>query len=89
MEIKIEGMKWDEYKNKAILVREIAKGSTIAVLEDSKSYTLAAGVGLMQGLKYNGSFKRGIKAGTATMGAMVGVNIIQNIVVNLDEIKKA
>lgn len=87
--MEIRGLKMDKYKGKVNLVGQIVKQSTRVMLEDGKTYSLAVGVGLVQGLKYNGSFKRGAKAGVATMGVMVGANIIQNIVINLDEIKKA
>lgn len=87
--MEIRGFKMDKYKGKVNLISHIAKASTRTVLEDSKTYGLAIGVGLMQGLKYNGSFIRGSKAGIATVGVMVGANIVQNVVINLDEIKKA
>jgi hypothetical protein len=87
--MEIRGLKMDKYKGKAELIGKIAKRSTRVMLEDGKTYSLAVGIGLVQGLKYNGSFKRGAKAGAATMGVMVGANIIQNIVINLDEIKRA
>lgn len=81
--------KMEKYKGKAMIIGEIVGKSTKVVLEDSKTYGLAVGVGLMQGLKYNGSIKRGTKAGLATVGAMVGANIIQNVVINIEAIKKA
>lgn len=84
--VRVEGNK---LQRQAMIIKEITIGSVKLVVEDERSYALAGTVGLIQGLKYNGSVKRGIKAGTATMGVMVGVNIIRNIVGNYEEIKNA
>jgi hypothetical protein len=87
--MEIKGLKMEKYKGKVEIINRIVKNSTRVMLEDSRTYTMAVGVGLWQGLKYNGSFKRGAKAGAATVSVMVGANIIQNIIINLDEIKNA
>jgi hypothetical protein len=84
--INVEGNK---IKRQATVIKEIALSSARVILEDEKVYALAGTVGLMQGLKYNGSFKRGVKGGLATMGVMVGANVIRNMVSNLDVIKDA
>lgn len=89
MAVEIRGLKLDGYKGKVDLIGKIVNDSTRVIMEDSRTYTLAIGVGLVHGLKYNGSFKRGVKAGASTVGAMVGANIIQNVVLNLEEIKEA
>jgi hypothetical protein len=68
-------------------IKDIALASAKIVLEDSKVYTIAGAVGLYQGLKYNGNVGRGMKAGVATIGVMIGANIVQNLVSNIDEIK--
>lgn len=52
--------------------------------------TLAAsvGVGAYQGLKYNGSVERGVKAGLSYLGIMGTLNGVVNVVTNWDEITK-
>lgn len=82
-------LKGNKLQRQATLIKEIVVSSARVVLEDEKTYALAGTIGLMQGLKYNGSFKRGIKGGLATMGVMVGANAVRNIVSNIDEIKNA
>lgn len=79
----------NKLKRQATIIKEIAYVSTKAVLEDSRAYTVAGSIGLMQGLKYNGSFKRGTKAGLATMGVVIGAQIAQNLVKNIEVIKNA
>lgn len=87
--MEFKKMKMEKFDGKLRIIKGIAVQSTKAILEDSKAYTLAGGVGLYQGLKYNGNMARGMKAGLATMGVLIGSNIVQNIVHNLEEIKKA
>lgn len=89
MEVKIKGIGFEEYEGKVKVINHIIRSSTKLVMEDSSTYGLAIGVGLTQGLKYNGSFKRGAKAGMATVGVLIGGTVIQNVVINLEEIKKA
>jgi hypothetical protein len=48
----------------------------------------AASIGLMQGLKYNGSFKRGIKGGLVTLGVFMVANGVYNVVSFWDKIKE-
>lgn len=86
-EINLEGK--NKLQRQATVIKEIALSSAKVILEDEKVYALAGTVGLVQGLKYNGSFKRGAKAGLATMGVMIGANIVRNIVSNIDVIKEA
>lgn len=81
--------KEEKIRRKAKVIGEISKKSAMSVLEDPSTYTYAAAIGLFQGLKYRGSISQGIKAGVATIGVFVGANVIQNIVNNRDEIKKA
>lgn len=87
--IKEYNLKGNKIQRQAQLIFNIAKESSKVVLEDDKVYVLAGTIGLVQGLKYNGSFIRGTRAGVATMGAVIGTNIVRNIVVNIDEIKNA
>lgn len=86
---KTINVKGNKLQRQATIIKEIAIGSAKLVLEDERSYALAGTVGLIQGLKYNGSLNRGVKAGVSTMGVMVGVNIVRNIVGNFEGIKNA
>lgn len=45
-----------------------------------------AGVGLVQGMKYNGSIERGIKAGLGYVASMGAINGVVNVVKNWDVI---
>jgi exosortase/archaeosortase len=86
---KTVNVKGNKIQRQGTIIKEIVIGSAKLVLEDEKSYALAGTVGLIQGLKYNGSLNRGIKAGVATISVMVGANIIRNIVGNIEQIKNA
>lgn len=83
---KIKGMK---RKRKVLVIKEIVVGSTIHLLEDGRVHGLAIGIGLQQGLKYNGNLKNGVKGALATYGAMIVANSVQNVIHNIDVIKKA
>jgi len=48
---------------------------------------LAACIGLAQGLKYNGSIKRGVVGAAATIGAIGLANGISNVIKHWDTIK--
>lgn len=74
-------------KRKAEIVGRIAMNSAMSQLSEGSTYSWALGAGLIQGLKYNGSLKRGIKAGLATMGVVVAANVVRNIALNWDTIK--
>lgn len=82
-------MKKERLGRKADKVKEIAKDSVIAVLRDENVHLISAGVGLMQGLKYSGNLKRGIKAGLATYGTIAASNIVYSIARRYDEIDRA
>lgn len=79
----------NKIKRKAKIIGDITKQSVIGTLQNEQTYIISAGVGLMQGLKYNGNFKRGLKAGLATTGVLVGTNVIRNIAINVDAIQDA
>jgi hypothetical protein len=76
-------------KRKLGVIGSIAKDSTVLLMEDKKTHAFAIGIGLMQGLKYRGSLKLGVKGGIAAYGALILANTIQNVVNNRDAIKKA
>lgn len=84
---KVSKEKMEVLIDKAKIVGDIAMDAAMKQIGDQKTITLALGVGLIQGLKYNGSLKRGIKAGLATMGVVAGANVVMNIAKNWDVIK--
>lgn len=79
----------DILKRRVMLITEIAKNSTIEQLQEVKTFQFAAGIGLWQGLRYGGSIKQGVKAGVAALVVMTGCSIANNVMVHIDEIKKA
>lgn len=79
--------KTEIFKKQAEAIKDIAVASTMVVLEDNKTHVFAASIGLLQGLKYKGSIKLGLKAGLAAYGTLIVVNTIQNVIRNRDEIK--
>ena len=81
--------KVESFKRKAIVIRDISISSMMQIMEDQKTHTVAAGVGLIQGLKYGGSLSRGIKGGIAAYGVMIGANVIHNVIQNREVIRKA
>ena len=87
--ININKLKGDKRKRQVGLIKEIIVESTKSVLEDKNIHGLAIGIGLQQGLKYNGNLVNGVKGALATYGAVIVANGVQNIVHNLDVIKKA
>lgn len=76
-------------KRKLGAIGSIAKDGTMLLMEDKRTHAFAIGIGLMQGLKYKGSLKLGVKGGIAAYGALILANTIQNVVNNRDVIKKA
>ena len=67
----------------------IAKDSIKAQLMEEHTWAVATGFGIYQGLKYNGSVKRGLGTGVAILGIVSGVNAVRNIVGSWSLIKKA
>lgn len=57
----------------AAFVKQVTSVDTIAT---------GAGVGLVQGMKYNGSIERGIKAGLGYVASMGAINGVTNVVKN-------
>jgi hypothetical protein len=62
-------------------------GGAKAQLRQEWTIGAAASIGLMQGLKYNGSFKRGIKGGAITLTVLMAANGVNNVVDCWDKIK--
>lgn len=77
------------FMRRANVIKDIAKDSVIAQLQEVKTFQFAAGIGLWQGLKYRGSIKQGMKAGVAALVVVTGCNIVNNVIIHIDEIKNA
>lgn len=56
---------------------------------DESAVSIGLATGFYQGLKYNGSFKRGLKAGVITIGAIGAANGAMNVIKNWDTIVEA
>ena len=84
----MEKEKIESLKRKALVVKDLSVASAMEQLRNPKTITYAAAACLYHGLKYNGSFKRGIRAGLATMGAFVGAKVVTDLLQHGDEIKK-
>ena len=75
-------------KGRLNLILGTFKDSALKQLKQDETYVIGASVGLYQGLKYNGSVVRGIKAGAATAVGLAVVNGVRNVIVNWDKIKR-
>ena len=67
-------------------------GSTFAYgfvkqLESTELFSLGIGVGIHQGLKYNGSLKRGVVSGLTTVAAIGVVSGVRTVWANRETIK--
>lgn len=78
----------EKLKRQGIKVADIAVTSAMNTIANNNSLKVSVGVGLMQGLKYRGNFKRGVKAGVTTMGVLVGIDVVTNVAGNWELIKK-
>lgn len=75
-------------KNKLAVGCELfSKGFVVQAL-DSSTISLGLGIGIMQGLKYNGNFKRGLTTGLVVMGVVSTVNGLRNVIENAYIIKE-
>lgn len=77
----------EDLKRKAKVIKDIAVDRSLAQLEDPRTLTIAGAAGLWQGLKYKGDLKLGFKAGLSTAGVMIGINVVNGLVQNVDKIK--
>ena len=68
--------------------KAMVTGSCKAQLKQEWVIGAAAGIGLSQGLKYNGSIKRGLTGATATIVVCCAANVVYNIASEWDKIKK-
>lgn len=83
---------WKEVEPKNTIPAKVGRGAKLfkdgfmgQVLRED-TIGVAAGVGIIQGLKYAGSMKRGVVAGAATLAVLGTVNGIRNVIVNKDKI---
>lgn len=65
------------------------KYATLSQLGQEDTFIMGVGVGLYQGLKYNGSLSRGIKAGVATMITVSVAAGIMNVIQLRGNIERA
>ena len=74
------------------LVRGLTAGALVfkkAFIEqvcDESAVSIGLATGFYQGLKYNGNFKRGLKAGVVTIGVIGAANGVVNVIKNWDTI---
>lgn len=79
----------ENIKRKGAVMGNIALNAAMKQMADKSGVQLAVGVGLVQGLKYRGNLKRGIKAGLVTYGMMAGINAVVNVADKWDIIQKS
>jgi hypothetical protein len=77
----------NNYVFKAKMVAELFGMGVKTEMENSGSLGFAGLVGLYQGLKYNGSLIRGLKAGAATFGVFAAISGVRSVTDNWSIIK--
>ena len=85
---KEEKSKMESLQKKAKVAGKIFGEAFLIQMGSEATLTVGVAAGLHQGLKYNGSVKRGIKAASATMGVMCAFNGVLNVYNNIDVIKE-
>lgn len=78
----------EKLKRCSLKAADIAVSAAMKQMGDKATTQIAIGAGIMQGLKYRGNFKRGVKAGLVTYGVIAGANTVMNVASNWDLIKK-
>lgn len=92
--VKMKGTKKEMEDKMKTTMSKIGKGSKVfgeafaKQVTDANTIASSVGVGAYQGLKYNGSVKRGVKAGLSYLGIMGALNGAANVVSNWKEITK-
>lgn len=81
--------KREKLKRQVNTLGRIAVKSAGLQLKQGHTYVTAGTVGLVQGLKYGGDFKRGIKAGIVSVGVLATVNAVANVAEKWDYIKNS
>ena len=85
---KEEKSKMESLQKKAKVAGKIFGEAFLVQMGSEATLTVGVAAGLHQGLKYNGSVKRGVKAAAATMGVMCALNGVLNVYNNIDVIKE-
>lgn len=86
MKIRIER---DDMIRKAKVIGEIVYESGKVQLVNPNTYAYTLGVVLLQGVLTKGDVKRTAKASATIVGAVVGTNIVCNLISHIDDIKDA
>lgn len=71
------------------MIKQISIGSIKIQAQDKITCSISVSAGIIQGLKYEGSFKRGIKAGVAVYAVIIGSAVVLNLSKNIEAIKNA
>ena len=85
---KEEKSKMETLQNKAKITGQLFINGFSHTFTQDENLQVAVGVGLYQGLKYNGSFKRGLKAASTTMAVIATVNGVLTVMSNVELIQK-
>ena len=85
---KEEKSKMESLQKKAKVAGKLFGDAFLVQMGGEATLTMGVAAGLHQGLKYNGSVKRGVKAAAATMGVMCALNGVLNVYNNIDVIKE-
>ena len=67
---------------------QVVKGGAKEQLKQQWTFGAGVAVGLSQGLKYNGSIKRGVNSGLATIIVIAAANGFSELMNNWDKIKE-
>lgn len=73
---------------KIIFMAQVVKGGAKEQLKQQWVFGAAVAIGLSQGLKYNGSVKRGVNCGLATIITIAAANGFSELMNNWDKIKE-
>ena len=77
--------KWSKLE----LTYNVWKYATLSQLRQEDTFIMGIGVGLYQGLKYNGSLTRGVKSGVVTMLVVSAATGVMNVLQLQGNIEKA
>jgi len=75
--------------SKVGLIYGTFKNAALNQLASEDTFMMGIGAGLYQGLKYNGSLTRGLKAGAVTMVVVSCASGVMNVLQFRNEIEKA
>lgn len=78
----------ESLQKKAKVAGKLFGDAFLVQMGSESTLTMGVAAGVSQGLKYNGSVKRGVKAAAATMGVMCALNGVLNVYNNIDVIKE-